>query len=136
LERRPTVIEGLACFSIAFLTIASIQLARGWWLDSGRAVGQTAAVLAIWSAAAALWGGRPHLARAVALWLGACSASAIALFWIGPGNIWPIVLGVAATIAAAAVSGGTLAGIAAAGVFRRQPRSARPRPSPRDETHR
>lgn len=113
--RKPTsFVEKAALFVLGFTVVATLQAAGGWWLNSGTGVLRTVLVLLALGLFAALWrSGRPWV-RACALWAGAISGMAVVLFWIGPGNIWPIVLAVAAGVSAAAVFGGAFVGSAAA----------------------
>jgi hypothetical protein len=106
-------VERLAAFASGFLSVVLLQAAYGWWLDSGRGVLRTSLVLLVWSIAAAVWQGTNRWDRALAIWLGAISGSMGALFWIGPGTIWPIVLAAAAALTGAAVIAGTLLGASA-----------------------
>jgi hypothetical protein len=106
-------VERFMAFVSGMLAIVVLQMAYGWWLNSGRGVLRTALVLLLWSMTAAL-GQRSHRwDRALAIWLGAVSGSLGVLFWIGPGSIWPIVLATAAALSGAAVAAGTLLGASA-----------------------
>jgi hypothetical protein len=99
-----------AAFASGFLAVVLLQASYGWWLDSGRGVLRTLLVLMAWSMVVGVWRHTNRWDRALAIWLGAISGSIAALFWIGPGTIWPIVLGMAAVLTGAAVSVGTLLG--------------------------
>ncbi len=87
----------------------------GWWLNSGRGVALTTAVLIGTAFVVGLRGfawpaGRAEAAGAAALWAGVNVGMAAVLFDAGPGTIFPIVLAVGAAISALAVCAGVLAG--------------------------
>jgi hypothetical protein len=113
MSRHVPFVVRFAAFASGFLTVVLLQAGYGWWLDSGPGVLRTLLVLLVWSMAAAVWGQTNRWDRALAIWLGAISGSMAALFWIGPGTIWPIVLAMAAVLTGAAVSVGTLLGVSA-----------------------
>ncbi len=106
-------VKRAGAFGSGLLAVVSLHAVYGWWLNSGARVLGTLLVLLVLSAVVSLSGAKGHWDRAVALWLGAISASAAVLFWIGPGSIWPIALAVAAALSAGAVLAGTLIGVAA-----------------------
>jgi hypothetical protein len=99
-----------ALFVMGFAVVAAMQAAGGWWLNSGTGVLRTVLVLLALGVFAALWRSGSRWVRACALWAGAVSGTAVVLFWVGPGSIWPIVLVFAAAITAGAVIAGTLLG--------------------------
>jgi hypothetical protein len=95
----------------------------GWWLNSGRGVAITAVTLAALAAVVAArtlsWPFRARETAAMAvLWAGANVGMAVMLFRVGPGTIFPIVLGMGAGISALAVGAGSLAGV----LFAKAPR--------------
>jgi hypothetical protein len=75
----------------------------GWWLNSSEGVKTTLLVL---FGVAVLAGG--CRARAMWLWLGVMAGMIGLLGWRGPGNIWPIVLALAALFTAGAIGAGSL----------------------------
>lgn len=86
--------------------VPAVHLMVGWWLDSGTGV---AAMLGCVTALGLYFGrgaadGLPR--RALALWAGAMAANVGVLFWIGPGNIWPIALVIAGVLVLTAVVAG------------------------------
>lgn len=115
----------LMAFFAGVVASLAVNVAGGWWLDSGRGVGVMLATLFFLGIAVGAvynrWGPQPRGAfrsggwRA-ATWLsvGAFFSSAAFLFHIGPGNIFPIVLFFTAALTAAAV----FAGAAMTAVFR------------------
>jgi hypothetical protein len=118
MEPRTSFVERVAAFASGVLAVVLLQAVYGWWLNSGRDVLRASLVLLVWSMVAAAWQGRSRRDRALAIWLGAISGSTGVLFWIGPGTIWPIVLSVAAAVAAGAVGAGTLLGASITSVRR------------------
>jgi hypothetical protein len=71
----------------------------GWWLDDGRRV----AVGFVGALALALLTAR-SLQNANALWLGInVGMAGVMFFWIGAGNLWPIVLAFGAGITGTAI---------------------------------
>jgi hypothetical protein len=113
--RKPTPWpEKAMLFVSAFAFVAAVHALAGWWLNSGAAMLRTAAILAALGAVAAFGHVGTLWARACSLWAGAMSAMAAALFWSGPGTIWPIVLVVSAGISAGAIFGGAWVGAAVA----------------------
>jgi hypothetical protein len=84
-----------------------LQTMYGWWLNSGTGVVRTTLVLFTLGFLVALWRSGSPRARLVALWLGTFLGMTGVLFRTGPGNIWPIVLAVAATMTAGAVLAGS-----------------------------
>lgn len=112
MERSTTFVEKAAIFVLGLLVAVSLQIVNGWWLNSGEEVLRTILVLFALGLLVASWrSGRPWV-RACALWAGAISGMTVALFWIGPGTIWPIVLVAASVMSAGAVFGGALLGFA------------------------
>jgi hypothetical protein len=100
---------GVVPLTIGFLTAILPQMAGGWWLNSGRGVVTTMAVLFGTAIGVCLRSDVPWY-RARAMSIGALVGMTAALFWIGPGTLWPIVLIVAAALTCAAVYAG--AGVA------------------------
>lgn len=98
-------------FVLGVLAIVTLQALSGWWLDSGPRVLRACVVLFALAVAIGLWRSEGAWVRACALWAGAIAGSIGVLFWIGPGNLWPIVLVLAAAITAAAIFGGTVCGL-------------------------
>jgi hypothetical protein len=100
---------GVVPLTIGLLSATLPQLAGGWWLNSGRGVLTTMAVLFGTAIGVCL---RPDASwfRAKAMSIGALAGMTATLFWIGPGTIWPIVLVVAAALTCTAVFAG--AGVA------------------------
>ena len=82
-----------ASFVIGVALAVTFQLAMGWWLDAGRRV----AVVLITVAAVTLLTAN-STRHAIALWAGTMAGMTGVLFWIGPGNLWPIVLVFAAVL--------------------------------------
>jgi len=77
----------------------------GWWLNSREGMRITLPIL---FGVAVLVGGCWE--RATWLWLGVMVAMTTLFGWLGPGNIWPIVLVVAAVLTAGAIGTGSLVG--------------------------
>jgi len=106
-------VEKAVWFVLGFAAVAASYVMGGWWLNSGAGVLRTVLALLALGVFAALWRLGSPWTRACALWAGAISGSAVILFSIGPGTIWPIVLAFAAAITAGAVFGGAVVGWAA-----------------------
>jgi hypothetical protein len=102
--------ENAALFILGVGAVATLQAMGGWWLDSGIGVLRAVLVLVVLGVATTRWRPERSWVRACALWTGAISGTTVVLFWRGPGNIWPIVLVIAAGITAAAVFGGAFLG--------------------------
>jgi hypothetical protein len=116
---KPTPLsEKVALFVGGFAAVGAMHTLGGWWLNSGTGVLRTVLVLLAMGVLAALWRSAGRWVRACALWAGAISGTAVVLFSIGPGTIWPIVLASAAAITAGAVIGGTILGTAVARLLR------------------
>lgn len=98
--------DGAIPFAVGLLASVLLQIAGGWWLNSGRGVVTTMVALFAITLVVALWAPDTSLRRAVFLCVGSIVGMAATLFWIGPGTIWPIVLVVAAVMTAAAVFAG------------------------------
>ena len=101
--------EGVVPLAIGLLTTMLLQMAGGWWLNSGRGVAATMAVLFGTAIGVCRRSDAPWF-RATAMCIGAIAGMTATLFWIGPGTIWPIVLVVAAALTCTAVYAG--AGVA------------------------
>jgi hypothetical protein len=101
--------EGVGPLTIGLLTAMLLQMAGGWWLNSGRGVATTMAVLFGTAIGVCLRSDAPWF-RATAMSIGAIAGMTAMLFRIGPGTIWPIVLVVAAALTCTAVYAG--AGVA------------------------
>jgi hypothetical protein len=101
--------ESVIPLTIGLLTAMLLQMTGGWWLDSGRGVATTMAVLFGTAIGVCLRSDAPRL-QATAMCIGAIAGMTAVLFWIGPGTIWPIVLVVAAALTCTAVYAG--AGVA------------------------
>lgn len=101
--------ERVVPFAMGFVVPLVVQPLVGWWLNSGRGVAFTTALLFVMGIVVSRWRPGTPWPRARALWLGSVTGSAAVLFWIGPGTIWPIVLAFAAGIGAAAAFGGAAA---------------------------
>jgi hypothetical protein len=100
---------GVVPLTIGLVSATLPQLAGGWWLNSGRGVLTTMAVLFGTAVGVCLRPDAPWF-RAAAMSIGALAGMTATLFWIGPGTIWPIVLVVAAALTCTAVFAG--AGVA------------------------
>jgi hypothetical protein len=122
---RVRVAEKAALFILGFGAVAMLQAVGGWWLNSGAGVLRAVVVFVVLGVCATRWRSGAPWVRACALWTGAVSGSTTVLFWIGPGNIWPIVLVFAAGITAAAVFGGAFLGSVWARFSRQPPERAR-----------
>src|SRR3954454_4383430 len=103
-------LENVASFSIGIAAAVALNAVTGWWLNSGRGVGTTLAVL--WGVAflLACWRRQGRRERAVSLWAGFLAAMAMLLLSAGAGTIWPLVIVIGAVLTAASV----LTGVAAA----------------------
>jgi hypothetical protein len=117
--------EKAAWFAAGLVVIAALHAAGGWWLNSGSGVLRTVIGLAAVGLLAGSRGSPGLWTRAGTLWAGAISATAMLLIWIGPGTLWPIVLVIAAAIAAMAVFGGAFLASAFSGRGRQPPERAR-----------
>jgi len=96
---------GVVPLTIGLLAAMLSQMASGWWLNSGRGVVATMAVLFGTAIGVCLRSDAPWF-RATAMAIGAIAGMTAMLFWIGPGTIWPIVLVVAAALTCTAVYAG------------------------------
>ena len=114
--REHPIRNNLAPLAVGFLVAMLLQATGGWWLNSTRGVVATLAALFVTAAATSLWASDARWRRAAALEIGTMAGMAAALFWTGPGTIWPIVLAVATGLTAAAI----VAGVVAAGAFKRR----------------
>lgn len=90
-------------FFVGIAVALALYPFTGWWLNSSNGVRITLLVL---FSVAVLVGGSWE--RAVWLWLGVMAAMTGLLAWLGPGNIWPIVLAFAAVLTAGAIGAGFL----------------------------
>jgi hypothetical protein len=102
--------NNLRPFVAGFVVSLMLQAAGGWWLNSTRGVVTTTAVLFGMAVATTVLAAGSRRQDAVALGLGSIAGMAAALFWTGPGTIWPIVLAVATLMTAAAVWAGVAVG--------------------------
>ena len=100
-----------AKLSIAFVAgvAAAIvsQAVTGWWLNSGHGVAVMLGMLATLSLVL-IWLDR-H--APIALWIGVVNGTTFMLFFVvpgGPGNIFPLVMAVAAVMSAVAIFPGWL----------------------------
>lgn len=107
---------GVVPLTIGLLAAMLPQLAGGWWLNSGRGVLTTMAVLFGTAVGVCFRSDAPWF-LATAMSIGAFAGMTATLFWIGPGTIWPIVLIVAAALTCTAVYAG--AGVARMVRYRR-----------------
>jgi hypothetical protein len=107
--------ERTAAFALGFFAVVILQAAYGWWLNSASGVLRTTAVLLALGFLIAIWRSGSRWARAAALWAGSLCGASAALFWLGPGNLFPIVLAFAAALSGAAV----FAGASVAALMRR-----------------
>jgi hypothetical protein len=96
---------GGAPFTIGLVTGWLTQLAGGWWLNSGRGVATTMAILFVTAIGVCGRSDTPWF-RAAAMVIGALAGMTVTLLWIGPGTLWPIVLFVAAALTCTAVYAG------------------------------
>ena len=96
---------GAAPLTIGLVTGLLTQLAGGWWLNSGRGVATTMAILFVTSIGVCGRSDTPWF-RAAAMATGALVGMTATLLWIGPGTLWPIVLLVAAALTCTAVYAG------------------------------
>jgi hypothetical protein len=101
--------EGVGPLTLGLLIAMLLQMAGGWWLNSGRGVASTMTVLFGAAIGVCLRSDAPWF-RASAMSIGAVAGMTAMLFWFGPGTIWPIVLVVAAALTGTAVFAG--AGVA------------------------
>jgi hypothetical protein len=109
-----TIARTVVPFAVGLLTSILLQWAGGWWLNSGEGVVTTIVVLFGVAVAVCLRSDAPWH-RAAALSIGSVTGMAAALFWVGPGTIWPIVMAVAAVLTAASVFAGAVVARAIAG---------------------
>ena len=96
---------GSTPFAIGLVTGLLPQLAGGWWLNSGRGVATTMAILFVTAIGVCGRSDTPWF-RAAAMATGALAGMTVTLLWIGPGTLWPIVLLVAAGLTCTAVYAG------------------------------
>jgi hypothetical protein len=81
-----------------------------WFLNSGRAVAFTAALLVVAGAIVSADDRRESIIRGANAAGGALAAMIVVLAIVGPGNLFPIVIAVGAAIAFTATEAGALAG--------------------------
>jgi hypothetical protein len=81
-----------------------------WFLNSGRAVAFTAALLAVATAVVSTSDRRESIIRGANVAAGAVAAMIVVLSVIGPGNLFPIVVAIGAAILVASGGAGVLAG--------------------------
>lgn len=99
LKRFPIVL-GLA------IAIAVHIVGGGWWLDSGDRVRTALTVVAMVSFVMGVTSPKNTWLPAFHFWIGFSAGMAVILFLSGPGNIWPIVLGVGMGMAGMVVAAG------------------------------
>jgi hypothetical protein len=94
----------ILAFAFAAGVAAAIvsQMVTGWWLNSGRGVAFMMAMLCALSVAL-VW---LDWIAPLALWAGMVNATIVILFWIGAGNIFPIVIVFAGGLSAIAIAPG------------------------------
>jgi hypothetical protein len=120
MQNSRTTAENAIAFVLGAVAGSLPNALGGWWLNSGAGVLRVAVILfALGLVVAFLRSGPPWL-RAAWLWAGAMAGTTAALFWLGPGRIWPIVLVVAAVATAAAIFAGASVG-RVVNKIRRQP---------------
>jgi hypothetical protein len=114
--RWPSALVGGAAFLMAHLvqTLAWRTWFHGtfepWFLNSGRAVAVTAALLVVAGAVVSASDRRESIIRGANVAGGALIAMIGVLSVIGPGNLFPIVIVIGAAIAVASAGAGALAG--------------------------
>ena len=81
-----------------------------WFLNSGRAAAFTAALLAGAGALVSASDRRESIIRGANVAAGALAAMIVVLSVIGPGNLFPLVVAIGATIVVASGGAGALAG--------------------------
>ena len=81
-----------------------------WFLNSGRAAAFTAALLAVAGAVVSASDRRESIIRGANVAAGALAAMIVVLSVIGPGNLFPLVVAIGATIVVASGGAGALAG--------------------------
>jgi hypothetical protein len=81
-----------------------------WFLNSGRAAAFTAALLAVAGALVSASDRRESIIRGANVAAGALAAMIVVLSVIGPGNLFPLVVAIGATIVVASGGAGALAG--------------------------
>jgi hypothetical protein len=81
-----------------------------WFLNSGRAVAFTAAVLVAAGAVVSASDRRESIVRGANVAAGALLAMIAVLFVVGPGNLFPIVIAIGGLIAVVSTGAGALAG--------------------------
>jgi hypothetical protein len=81
-----------------------------WFLNSGRAVAFTAALLVVAGVLVSASDRRESIIRGANVAAGALLAMIVVMSVIGPGNLFPIVIAIGAAIAAASGGAGALAG--------------------------
>jgi len=114
--RWTSVLVGGAAFLAAHLvqTLAWQTWFHGaydpWFLNSGRAVAFTAALLVVAGAIVSAADRRESIIRGANAAAGALAAMIVMLAVVGPGNLFPIVIAFGAVIAIASTAAGALAG--------------------------
>jgi hypothetical protein len=114
--RWTSVLVGGAAFLAAHLvqTLAWQTWFHGsydpWFLNSGRAVAFTAALLVVAGAIVSAADRRESIIRGANAAAGALVAMIVILAVVGPGNLFPIVIAFGAVIAIASTAAGALAG--------------------------
>jgi hypothetical protein len=105
--------EQVISLAIGFGVAIVLHRVTGWWLNSGFGVAVTVSAQFVVSLLLACWSTRRRRERAMSLWVGNLAGMVIALFSVGPGTIWPLVLIIAGIVTAAPV----LAGVAVASML-------------------
>jgi hypothetical protein len=81
-----------------------------WFLNSGRAVALTVALLVVAGAIVSAADWRESIIRGANAAAGALAAMIVILAIVGPGNLFPIVIAIGGVIAVASTGAGALAG--------------------------
>jgi hypothetical protein len=104
--RTPSAVEA-AVFVLGAADSVGVCARTGWWLNSGGGVLWMAVTLFVLGALLGSATTVSRYERAAALWLGTMTGLVAMLMHVGPGTLWPIVVGVSCVITASAVTLGT-----------------------------